>query len=233
MLIVCVTAVVTLALALGLAARVVVPAVAHQAFPLSSAIVLIVAVAQVASGLMYPLNIGPYVLEQPAKQVPVFVASGILITIVGIVMVRWWGAVGGALALLLVYVVQAVLLARVSQRLYRVDFEWARLGRVVCAVGTAFLLVRVLGVLASRPLVDWLLAPLFLAIHVGVAVRPIGHAVEDARDVADVTTQHVALKLHADVAVRHERSDQRAGGRHLPDMREHRGVLSLLVQGQA
>ena len=102
-------------------------------------------------------------MEQPAKQVPVFVASGILITIVGIVMVRWWGAVGGALALLLVYVVQAVLLARLSQRLYRVDFEWARLGRVVCAVGTAFLLVRGLGILASRPLVDWLLAPLFVA----------------------------------------------------------------------
>src|SRR6266567_2342267 len=154
---------VTLALTVGLVAQLVVPMLAHQQFPLSSGIVLVMSLAIVASGLMYPLNIGPYVLEQPAKQVPAFVASGVLITVAGIAMVRRWGALGAALALLLVYVVQAVLLAKLSQRLYRVHFEWVRLGRVACAIGTAFLLVRVLGIFASRPLADWLLAPLFLA----------------------------------------------------------------------
>jgi hypothetical protein len=126
-----------------------------------------VALAQVASGLMYPLNIGAYVLEQTGKQVPVFVFSGILITVVGIVMVRLWGALGGALALMLVYVAQAVLLARMSQRLYPVAFEWRRIAKVLGALGAAFLLVRGLDVVASPlPLVHWLLAPLFLAAAV-------------------------------------------------------------------
>jgi hypothetical protein len=129
--------------------------------------VLTVALAQVASGLMYPLNIGSYVLEQTRKQVPIFVSSGILITAIGIVLVRGWGAPGGAFALLLVYIIQAALLARMSQRLYHVAFEWARIAKVVGALGAAFLLVRVLGfVAAPLPFVPWVLPPLF----VGAAV---------------------------------------------------------------
>jgi O-antigen/teichoic acid export membrane protein len=158
---------VTLALTVGLVAQGVVPILSRPSFPLSAAIVLAVALAQVASGLMYPLNIGSYVLEQTRKQIPIFVFSGILITIVGIVMVRLWGALGGAVALLLVYVAQAALLARMSQRLYRVAFEWGRIAKVLSALGTAFLLVRALDLVVSPlPLIHWLLAPLFLAAAV-------------------------------------------------------------------
>src|SRR5712692_3535311 len=81
----------TFALALGPLGRVVVPVLAHQRFPLSTGIMLVVALAQVAAGLMYPLNIGPYVLEETRKMTPVFVASSVLITILGIVLVRRWG----------------------------------------------------------------------------------------------------------------------------------------------
>ena len=154
---------VALALTLGLVARVAVPLLAHQSFPLSSAIVLIVALAQVAAGLMYPLNIGPYVMERTGKQMPVFVASGILITAIGIIMVRLWGALGGAVALVSVYLTQAVLLWRVSQRLYRVEFEWGRVARLLTAAGTAFLAARAVGLVGSSTTVQWLLAPVFLA----------------------------------------------------------------------
>src|SRR2546425_2938489 len=92
----------TLALALGSLGRVIVPTLAQERFPLSTAIVLVVALAQVASGLMYPLNIGPYVLEKTSKMTPVFVASSVLITILGIVLVRQWSAIGAAVALLIV-----------------------------------------------------------------------------------------------------------------------------------
>jgi hypothetical protein len=155
---------VTLAVTVGLLAQAVVPLLAHQAFPLSSAIVLTVALAQVAAGLMYPLNIGSYVLEQTGKQMPVFVASGVLITGAGILMVRAWGALGAALALLLVYLAQALLLGRLNQKLYRVEFEWIRIARILCALGAAFIAVRALGLVASQPPATWLLAPAFLAI---------------------------------------------------------------------
>ncbi len=153
---------VTIALMLGLVAEAVIPLLAHQRFPLSPSIVLIVALAQVASGLMYPLNIGPYVLEQTGKQIPVFIASGALITIVGIVLVQWRGPVGGALALLAVYIAQALLLAIVSQKLYPIRVEWTRLVQVVCALTTAFFFTRLLGQGASHSLLALLLPPLFV-----------------------------------------------------------------------
>jgi O-antigen/teichoic acid export membrane protein len=174
---------VTLALTVGLLAQVVVPLLAHQRFPLSSGIVVLVALAYVASGLMYPLNVGPYVLEQPTKQVPVFVTSGLLIAGAGIVLVRRWGALGGAVALLLVYLVQAGLLTRLSQRMYRIAFEWARVARVLGAVGAAFGLVWLVGRVAGSPLVRWLLAPLFLAT---VVLALIAFRVPDPAELAQL-----------------------------------------------
>jgi O-antigen/teichoic acid export membrane protein len=153
----------TLALTVGLLAQAVVPRIAHQAFPLSSAIVLTVALAQVAAGLMYPLNIGSYVMEKTGRQIPAFVASGVLITVAGIAMVRVWGAFGAALALLVVYLVQALLLGRMNQKLYRIEFEWVRIIRALCALGTAFVVVRGLDLVTSSAPVTWLLAPAFLA----------------------------------------------------------------------
>ena len=153
----------TLAVMVGLLAQAVVPLLAHQAFPLSSTIVLTVALAQVAAGLMYPLNIGSYVLEQTGKQMPAFVMSGLLITGAGIVMVSLWGALGGAVALLLVYLVQALLLGRMNQKLYRIEFEWVRMFRILCAFGTAFIAIHALRTVAPQPLASWLLAPAFLA----------------------------------------------------------------------
>jgi hypothetical protein len=157
---------VTLAITVGLLAQVFVPLLAHQTFPLSAAIVLIIGLAQVACGLMHPVIIGPYVLERTSTVTPVFVSSAVLITIIGIGMVRLWGALGAAIALLLVYLIQALLLARLSQRLYRVQFERARVAKAVCALGMAFLLVRLVAAASAHTVIEWLLAPLFVAITI-------------------------------------------------------------------
>jgi hypothetical protein len=113
---------------------------------------------------MYPLNIGPYVLGQTNKVTPIFVSSGVLITIIGIAMVRLGGALGGAIALLVVYAIQAFLLAKLSQRLYPVRFERRRVAKALGALAAAFLLVRSFQVVAPESVMNWLRAPLFLAI---------------------------------------------------------------------
>jgi len=106
------------------------------------------------------------VLEQPRKQIWVFVTSGILVTGAGVALVQWLGAVGGALALLLVYLIQAGLLLRTSQRLFRVEFEWSRVAKVLWALGAAFVAVHLVGAAAAAPVVNWLLAPAFLTLSV-------------------------------------------------------------------
>ncbi len=152
-----------LALCVGLLAQVVVPLLAREAFPLSSRIVLIMAVASVASGLMYPLNIGPYVLGRTSRVAPVFIVSAVLVTILGIGMVRFWGALGAAVALLVVYLLQALLLARLSQELYPIRFEMLRTAKVLCALAIAFGIVRLLHAARLWTALDWLLVPIFLA----------------------------------------------------------------------
>ncbi len=156
----------TAALTIGLLGEVLVPVLARQRFPLSPAIICIIALAQVASGLMYPLNVGPYVLEQTSKVTPVFVASSLLITVLGIAIVPRWGAIGAALALLLVYLVQALLLAGVSQKLYPISHEARRLPKVLGSLGGAFVIATVFREQASSRLATWLSVPLFLALAI-------------------------------------------------------------------
>jgi len=156
----------TAALTIGLLGEVLVPVLANQRFPLSPAIICIIALAQVASGLMYPLNVGPYVLEQTSKVTPVFVGSSLLITVLGIAMVPRWGAIGAAVALLLVYLVQALLLARVSQKLYPIAHEASRLPKLLGALVGAFLVATLFREQASSRLATWLSVPLFIALAV-------------------------------------------------------------------
>ena len=151
-----------LALTVALAAQALVPSLAEKAFPLSAAIVLFVALAQVASGLMYPVTIGPYVLEQTGRITPVFLFSALLMTGIGTVLVRLWGATGGAASLLVVYIAQALALAWVSHKLYPIPFETARILKVLCALGAAFALVHLVGLVSPHPSTTWFLPPLFV-----------------------------------------------------------------------
>src|SRR5207247_9453270 len=133
-------------------------------FALSLYIVLTMAFAHVAAGLMYPLTIGPYVLEETSKVTPIFIVSMVLITLLGVLLIAWRGGTGAADALLAVYLIQALLLARLSQRLYRVPFEVARLAKVVFALALGLAAALWVHTLTSHKAADWLLAPLFLAV---------------------------------------------------------------------
>ncbi len=180
-----------LAACVGLVADVVIPFLAGQRFPLSPEIVLVMAMAQVASGLMYPLNIGPYVLEQTSKVMPIFVLSTLLITLLGIGLLRWRGVPGAADALLLVYLIQALLIARTSQRLYPVPFEAGRLLKVLAALSLGLTVALVLRALHPFAATNWLLAPVFLAV---VAVVLLSSRFPDIGELAGLRRAALTVK---------------------------------------
>jgi O-antigen/teichoic acid export membrane protein len=152
-----------LAFTLGLASYAVVPLITRSEFPLAPGIVLVMALATVVSGLMYSVNIGPYVTGQTATQTRVFVAAAVVTTLSGFVGTLAWGAAGAAIGLLIGFAFQAAALARLSQRLYPIDFEATRLVKVVVALGLGVAAAGLVRRLVPPPLGDWLLAPVFLA----------------------------------------------------------------------
>lgn len=150
-----------LALALGASAPFLVNLLSKEDFPLSTGIITIMALANVASGLMYPVNIGPYVQESTYKVLPAFLVATAISLIIGVGMSYYWGALGASGALILVYLALAVFLARLSHRLYPLRYEWRRLGKVVFSLGGAFAILQVLAQEVSLPPV---LLPVFFMI---------------------------------------------------------------------
>lgn len=120
-------------LVVGLAAPWIAATLGKQQFPISPTAILVLAAAQVAAGLIYPLTIGPYVLERTRDVIPVYVGAAVLAIVAGWIAVAHAGILGAAGALVGVYIVQAIALAVVSQRMYPVPFRWARLALVVVA----------------------------------------------------------------------------------------------------
>jgi O-antigen/teichoic acid export membrane protein len=136
--------VITYYLALGAIATVVVGAAApwiartlgkHE-FPISPRAIVLLAVSNVAAGLVYPLTIGPYVLERTREVIPVYVAAFVLAIAIGWPLTAAFGIVGAACALLVVYVIQGIALGWVSHRMYAVPVE-----RRVVAVIAGFVVV--------------------------------------------------------------------------------------------
>lgn len=144
--------VITYYVALGGAATIVVGAAApwisrtlgkHE-FPISPRAIVLLAVSNVAAGLVYPLTIGPYVLERTREVIPVYVGAFVLALALGVPLTWVGGIAGAAAALVIVYVVQGVALAWISHRMYAVPIEGRRLAVVIAssvAVGYVVTLV--------------------------------------------------------------------------------------------
>jgi O-antigen/teichoic acid export membrane protein len=122
---------------LGLAAPWIARTLGKQEFPISPSAIVLLAASNVAAGLIYPLTIGPYVLERTREVIPVYAGAALLALAVGWFAVAHAGIAGAAIALLVVYVAQGAALAAVSQRMYAVPLEWRRLAVVVAAFAAA------------------------------------------------------------------------------------------------
>ncbi|MGK2907970.1 MAG: lipopolysaccharide biosynthesis protein [Desulfuromonadales bacterium] len=128
----------TMALALGLISPQITVLLGKEDFPLSPSIITVMALANVASGLMYPSTIGPYVKEKTRSVIPVFLFSGILSLVLGTVMTYWWGSMGACCSLLFIYLVQALVLIKISNSLYPITFETKRIAKGAMSLGVAY-----------------------------------------------------------------------------------------------
>jgi O-antigen/teichoic acid export membrane protein len=127
---------------LGLLAPLIAHLLGKQDFPLSSTVIFLLALANVCSGLMYPLTIGPYVLEKTGRMVPIFVAAMALSIPLGWSLTWSQGITGAALALVIVYLSQGLALGWISNKLYPIVIEWRRIAGVIAIVGGAYFVTR-------------------------------------------------------------------------------------------
>lgn len=132
-------------IAVGLAAPWIAHTLGKQQFPISPAAILVLAAANVAAGLIYPLTIGPYVLERTREVIPVYVGAAVLAVATGWIGIACGGILGAAAALVVVYLAQGVALAVVSQRMYPVPFEWRRVAVLAVVFAGAVTAVVSLG----------------------------------------------------------------------------------------
>jgi O-antigen/teichoic acid export membrane protein len=155
----------TLALTLGIVAPAIAALLGKETFPLSADVIVVMALAYVASGLIHPVTIGPYVREAVHTVVPIYAFSVVMSLVLSWFMTPLWGVQGAAFALLTVYLVQAALLVKLSNALYRVPFEWGRITKAVGALGIAFCLTRYLSSsITHGEAIGWFSAPLFVAL---------------------------------------------------------------------
>ena len=124
-------------IAVGLAAPWIAHTLGKSEFPISPAAILVLAAANVAAGLIYPLTIGPYVLERTREVIPVYVAAAVLAIAAGWFAVAHAGILGAAGALVAIYIAQGIALAAVSQRMYPVPFQWRRVALLAAAFAGA------------------------------------------------------------------------------------------------
>lgn len=123
-----------LALALGIASSQIVALLGKTQFPLSTEVITIMALANVAAGLIYPVTLGPYVKECTHTVLPIYFFSCFTSVVLMWSMTYKFGVVGACSSLLLVYVIQSVLLERLSNKLYPVRIELVRIIKVIAVL---------------------------------------------------------------------------------------------------
>jgi len=173
---------ITLALGLALIAPVIASWLGRKAFPISPGITTILSCAAVAAGAFHPLNVGPYVMRQTRRVLPACGAATAASIVLGYCLVRAWRVEGGALASLLVYTLQAALIARVSQSLYPIRPEWRRICIAICVPILMFIFMRLAG--TSPSLVGAMGALITFLLGVGLVLLLLGFFTADERQTA-------------------------------------------------
>lgn len=152
----------TLSLGLGLASPSITYWIGRAEFPLSAEIISLVAIGYVTAGLIHPLTIGQYLKERTSLIVPAFALSGILVLPLGYAFTTQWGVFGLCVCLITVNVIQAVVLAVTSHRLYPVRYEWLRLAKMLVAAAASFAIVH--GLMDGVSMTIAWLAPVLFAL---------------------------------------------------------------------
>lgn len=115
------------------------PWLSSERFPLDMGVLGVALGANVAVGLLQAVNMGPYLREKTANQVPAYAAAGLIALPLAMWLGNRYGAIGAASAQLLVYCSLACALYWGSQRLFPVSVRWWRVGARVALIAAAAL----------------------------------------------------------------------------------------------
>lgn len=119
-------------------------------YAISQELILILCYANVAAGLMYTVNLAPYITGRTIQQLPVFLMSGFVALVLGTMFTLHWGLYGAASALLCSLLFQSILLGVLSHREMPVSIEWARLVKCFMAIAVSLLVASMFGTPVHR-----------------------------------------------------------------------------------
>ncbi len=127
---------------LGIVAPGIVGILGKKTFPISSDIIIVISFAHVGYGLLFPLNIGPFVKENIKSILPSYLCSIAISILIGYAFTYYFGAIGASLALLITYLLHSYLILRVSQSMFPIKFEWTRISKILISVLLSWLLLK-------------------------------------------------------------------------------------------
>jgi O-antigen/teichoic acid export membrane protein len=155
------------AFSVALAAPEIADLLGKEEFTISPEVISVAALAIIASGLTYPVNLGPHLKKRLFIPVPVFIAGAIGAFAIGPALTIKFGVIGAAASLAIIYIAQAFVLGIISGRLYRVNWEWGRLLKVTVTLPIIYLIY-----VKSAAFVDWpfLLRPFAYAVTTGLVL---------------------------------------------------------------
>ncbi|MBN2346159.1 MAG: oligosaccharide flippase family protein [Candidatus Aminicenantes bacterium] len=97
-------------------------------------VVPIILLAYLFNGIYVNLQVGLYI-EEKTKYFPLVTGAGALVNVgTNLLLIPRLGIVGAALAVLASYMVMALLLQRITRRIYPVAYEYGKLGRILATV---------------------------------------------------------------------------------------------------
>lgn len=137
---------VNLATLLGLLSPLILQFFSHAQYAISPDLILVLCYANVASGLMYAVNLAPYVTGRTIQVLPAYLVSGLVSIVLCGTFTALWGLNGAAVALLCSLLFQSVLLGIFSQELLPVPVEWIRIGKCLVASAAALTVAGLLDV---------------------------------------------------------------------------------------
>ncbi len=106
-------------------------------------IVPLVLLSYIFSGIGTNLNAGIQIEKKTIYLLPTSLAGSISKIIMTFVLVPYYGIMGAAVATLIGYAMLEIVLFPIVQKFYYIEYEFARIGKLVFSVAAAFLIIKI------------------------------------------------------------------------------------------
>lgn len=106
-------------------------------------IVPLILLSYIVSGIGTNLNAGIQIEKKTVYLLPTSLAGSVSKIIMTFVLVPYYGIMGAAVATLIGYAMLEIVLYPIVQKFYYIEYEFARIGKLILSVGAAFVIVKV------------------------------------------------------------------------------------------